>query len=417
MNKNYFNLEHSQLIDTALLLTEKIKEGVAENDKEVRCLPTYIKPIRPVDQGINEKILVLDLGGTNFRAAIVEFDKEQFIIEKIEEQELAEVMKRESNPIKRDEFYGILAEIISRLGDLSGITKVGYCFSYPCRNFENADAELIEWTKGVTVRNMVDELVGDSLLSYLNNKLGMNLLEIKVINDTVAALYSGLLGNADFDAYIGLIVGTGTNMAALFPVADIPKLHKNEQGAITINLESGNFNPPYPTDLDNAIDAASDNKGRQRFEKRVSGMYLGSILTHSFPFMDFGKGFDAQGMTRLMSMPDVHKREVIKTADRIYERSAKLVAASLAGLIKSLSETKEINNVCLVAEGGLFYSKDRNDEGIRQFKSYQSIVESELNLLLEDSRILGKNVTVKVVSRKNANLLGSAIAAISPSFR
>jgi hexokinase len=77
---------------------------------------------------------------------------------------------------------------------------------------------------------------------------------------------------------MGLIVGTGTNMASLMRSDKIAKLKTKESGLIPVNLESGNFYPPYLTDVDNQVDALSNNKGQQRFEKAISGGYLGKIF-------------------------------------------------------------------------------------------------------------------------------------------
>lgn len=69
---------------------------------------------------------------------------------------------------------------------------------------------------------------------------------------------------------MGLILGTGTNLAADLGPAGIR------------NLESGNFDgvavveTPYDAALDREIDEPAP--GAQRFEKMVSGRYLGEIL-------------------------------------------------------------------------------------------------------------------------------------------
>ena len=57
------------------------------------------------------------------------------------------------------------------------------------------------------------------------------------MNDTVASLFAGLTDNS-YDAYIGLIVGTGTNMATFIPADKIKKLNPadNIQGMIPVNF-------------------------------------------------------------------------------------------------------------------------------------------------------------------------------------
>jgi len=73
---------------------------------------------------------------------------------------------------------------------------------------------------------MIGENVGKPLLDYLrNNNIGQ-FSGIKIINDTVASLFAGL-SRSGYDAQIGLIVGTGTNMATFVETNKVKKLDKN----------------------------------------------------------------------------------------------------------------------------------------------------------------------------------------------
>lgn len=101
--------------------------------------------------------------------------------------------------------------------------------------------------KGVDIREMVGQFVGKPLLDYLNEKNKIRFTGVKVLNDTIASLFAGLTDKS-YDAYIGLIVGTGTNMATFIPSDKITKLDPecHVQGLIPVNLESGNFYPPLP---------------------------------------------------------------------------------------------------------------------------------------------------------------------------
>ena len=135
---------------------------------------------------------------------------------------------------------------------------IGYCFSYPAESVLSGDAKLLRWTKGVDIKEMVGQLVGKPLLDYLNEHCKIKFTGIKVLNDTIASLFAGLTDNS-YDAYIGLIVGTGTNMATFIPADKIKKLDPsyNIQGLVPVNLESGNFHPPFLTTVDDTVDAIS----------------------------------------------------------------------------------------------------------------------------------------------------------------
>ena len=402
MERNIFKLEQEQLKEIALPLQKKVEEGLAKDNAEIQCLPTFITPR---SKGINGKALVLDLGGTNYRVATVNFadDKATIHPDNGWKKDLS-VMKTPG--FTREELFKELADPIGEIKRDEEM-PIGYCFSYAAESLPDGDARLLHWTKGVEIKDMIGEPVGKPLLDYLNERNDIKFTGIKVLNDTVASLFAGLT-NSGYDAYIGLIVGTGTNMATFIPAEKITKLPPSSQakGLIPVNLESGDFNPPFLTTVDDTVDACTNTRGYQRFEKAVSGMYLGDILKATFPLDEFEEKFDAQKLTTIMNYPDIHKEKYVQVAHWIYNRSAQLVAASLAGLIRLLvSYNKETKKICLVAEGSLFWSQNRND------KDYNILVMEKLQELLEEFGL--GDVKVHINKMNNANLIGTGIAALS----
>ncbi len=403
MKKNLFELKTKQLKDIALALQTKVDNGLEKENTEIQCLPTYINPKTDIKNG---KALVLDLGGTNYRAAVVEFVDGRAVIhpENGWKKDLS-VMKTPG--YTQEQLFKEIADFISELS-LDEELPIGYCFSYPAESLTNGDAKLLRWTKGVNIEEMVNKAVGEPLLKYLNENLPKaKFTGIKVINDTVASLFAGLT-EPNYDAYIGLIVGTGTNMATFVHTDKIKKLSSEykQTGLLPVNLESGNFYPPHLTVIDDKVDVASISKGAQRFEKAVSGMYLGEILKSVFPCDEFEEKFDAQKLTRIMNYPDIHKKKYVRVATDIYERSAKLVAASLSGLVLTLlSQNSAIKKVQLTAEGSLFWSEHTKG------KNYKELVLKELHKLLAEFG--HDDIQVHIMQMDNANLIGSAIAALS----
>jgi hexokinase len=348
---------------------------------------------------------VLDLGGTNYRAAVVTFkDGKADIYPPDGWSKDLSVMKTKG--FTEENLYAEQATFLNDL-KMPERSPIGFCFSYPAECLPDGDAKLLRWTKGVDIPEMVDQPIGKPLKEYLNKKGKAQFTAVKVINDTVASLFAGL-SNSSFDAYIGLIVGTGTNMATFIHSDYIGKLDKelNWQGLTPINLESGNYRPLHLTAIDDQVDAASGTQGAQRFEKAVSGMYLGKVFTALFPEDGFDEKFDAKALTDLINNPEKNKKKHVRAARRIYKRSAKLVAASLAGLVAVMvSHDPTIKKVCLTAEGSLFWSKVKN------CKEYNKLVSKYLKELLPE---LGhEDVKVKVTEIHNANLIGSAVAALS----
>lgn len=402
MEKNIFKLDNEQLKGIAHAFREKVEEGLNKNNAEIQCIPTFILPKATNVKG---KALVLDLGGTNYRVAIVDFSTEKPIIYPNNgwKKDMS-IMK--SPGYTREELFKELADLIVEIKREEEM-PIGYCFSYPTESIPGGDARLLRWTKGVDIREMVGQFVGKPLLDYLNEKNKIRFTGVKVLNDTIASLFAGLTDKS-YDAYIGLIVGTGTNMATFIPSDKITKLDPecHVQGLIPVNLESGNFYPPFLTAVDDTVDATSDSLGKQRFEKAVSGMYLGDILKAAFPLEEFEEKFDARKLTAIMNYPDIHKDIYVQVAHWIYNRSAQLVAASLAGLIALLkSYNRDIHRVCLIAEGSLFWSESRKD------KNYNILVMEKLQELLRELEL--EDVEVHINSMDNANLIGTGIAALS----
>ena len=402
MEKNIFKLDNEQLKGIAHAFREKVEEGLNKNNAEIQCIPTFILP-KATD--VKGKALVLDLGGTNYRVAIVDFSTEkQIIYPNNGWKKDMSIMK--SPGYTREELFKELADLIVEIKREEEM-PIGYCFSYPTESIPGGDARLLRWTKGVDIREMVGQFVGKPLLDYLNEKNKIRFTGVKVLNDTIASLFAGLTDKS-YDAYIGLIVGTGTNMATFIPSDKITKLDPecHVQGLIPVNLESGNFYPPFLTAVDDTVDATSDSLGKQRFEKAVSGMYLGDILKAAFPLEEFEEKFDARKLTAIMNYPDIHKDIYVQVAHWIYNRSAQLVAASLAGLIALLkSYNRDIHRVCLIAEGSLFWSESRKD------KNYNILVMEKLQELLRELEL--EDVEVHINSMDNANLIGTGIAALS----
>ena len=265
MEKNIFKLDNEQLKVIACSFRDKIEEGLKTENAEIQCIPTFITP---QTTHINGKSLVLDLGGTNYRVAIVDFNKAAPTVHPNNgwKKDMS-IMK--SAGYTREELFKELADMIVGIKREEEI-PIGYCFSYPAESVPGGDAKLLRWTKGVDIKEMIGEFIGKPLLDYLNERNKIKFTDIKVLNDTIASLFAGLT-DSSYDAYIGLIVGTGTNMATFIPADKIQKLNPayNAQGMIPVNLESGNFHPPFLTAVDDTVDAISGNPGKQRFEKAV----------------------------------------------------------------------------------------------------------------------------------------------------
>jgi hexokinase len=379
-----FELSIQQLQEIVALYRDKIAEGLKADRQQIGCLPTYLGLPSGQQSG---RALVVDTGGTNMRAALINLKPADG---EILSGPVAKRVPdgRDGVPLEADQFFDAQAKLAEDLVGLEGEAPLGYCFSYPVESTPDGDAVLIRWTKGLRINNVVGHRVGHALIDSLH-KQNLRITRLSVLNDTVASLLGGvhLYGAPRFGRnYIGLILGTGTNMAAVFTPDQLTKI--NIEAPMVVNLESGNFSPPHLTRYDDELDAESVNVGAQRFEKAVSGHYLPQIFHKLHPDIDL-KGNSAS----LVALRDSGKGEASKTAGQLLTRSARMVAAGLAAVAGFYPEDKD---TAVLGEGGLFWGD----------KKYAPMVRETLSKLLP-----GRNIEL-IAQRENVNLLGAACAAI-----
>lgn len=389
-----------ELCKISVNLKREITKGLTQNDAIIKCLPHFISPPLKSRDG---HVYVIELGGSNLRTALVSIKNEEasFI-----DGPIKIVMPWQRNQsFPKEKFLKIQANALTSLKNgYEGL--IGYCFSFPTEPLHNKDARLIHWTKGLNVPTMIGKEVGKPLLSYINSRYNKDFKKICVINDSIAALFSGLHSRKS-DGLIGLIVGTGYNMATFFKSKNIPKITtiSDFNDKVPVNLEAGNFIIPYLSKWDEEVDNKSENKGEHLFEKAVSGMYLGRIFKAIFPRSSFDPKKGAKGLVDMLNNPEGIKDEYISTARQIYERSSMLIAASIAGLINILRDHQSLNKVSIVPEGSLFWSK------INGINSYSNLAKKTIATLLDELGLYG--VEIDFIEIKKATLIGTAIATLS----
>jgi hexokinase len=399
--KHHFHLSAQQLIDVALHLERRIVQGLTIEHAEIQCLPAYV-PAAQLHK--NSRSMVLDLGGSMVRSALISWTAGAPAIVK---GPLETTMPWQRNvSFEKEKYFQIQSDLIARLSPEQGL-PLGYCFSYPTQPTRDRDAVLLKWTKEVYVPGTEGHRVGHMLLEHLHaHNRSIRCSRVTVINDTIAGLFAAL-AEPQADAFIGLVVGTGTNMATFINAADVPKLPDRYgfDSPLPINLESGNFTPPYLTEWDQHVDNQSENPGCQRFEKAVSGAYLGRLFKTIFPKSNFDPATGARELVHRLNNSRSPDDPQMAVARQIYDRSAQLVGAALAGLIKVLNHSTSRNTVKIVAEGSLFWSR------LHHRPHYADLTQSTLIRIL--SHLDLGHISVDFVKIKNANLLGAGLAAIT----
>ena len=380
-----FRLDLRQLSDIAITLEARVREGLAAEGRQVKGLPAHLRPPTP---GRTGEAVVVDAGGTNVRAAHVRIGGPRDTI--LSGPYSGVLPVRSETPLDAAGFWSLQAELVARCAPPPGL-PLGYCFSYPSSVDPDGDATLITWTKGIAIEGVVGARVGTALTRTLTDR-GHAPSSAVVLNDTVAALLMGASFAEDPERVIGLICGTGTNMATFVRPEQAPKLVALGPEPMAVNLESGNFEPPHLNATDAALDEASNNPGRQRFEKAIAGVYLPYLFERLVPGVpDFDP---AAGSGALVDVRDQGSGAAREAAEAILDRSADLVAAGLSGVARVLGGTEPIT---VLAEGSLIWKA----------RGFADRVRATL------SRLQPRGPTMVLERRDDANLYGSAVAALS----
>ncbi|MCG6892079.1 MAG: hypothetical protein LJE65_00595 [Desulfobacteraceae bacterium] len=394
-----FTLTRQQLLEVARELERRTREGLSRRGAQLQCLTTYL-PIRNVPSA--GRVMVLDLGGSRLRAAVVRLRGATPVVER---GPLETAMPWERNrQMDRKRYLEVQADLLEGLEE-AGPISLGYCFSYPAEPLPDRDAKLLSWTKEIRIPETEGKRVGRMLVDFLHRRGKIRCSRVTVINDTVASLLAGVT-RPPADACIGLIVGTGTNLAALVPGRRIRKLADPSLAntLLPLNLESGNFDPPHRTREDRVVDETSGTPGKQRFEKAVSGAYLGRLMAAACPGAGIEPDLGAEELGRLAHPDRESNSHVRMVAGRILRRSARYVAAASAGLLAFLNADDPVRSVRIVAEGGLYWSR------LNGVPAYARQVEGTLRELLPELGL--PDIFLNIECIENANLAGTAVAAL-----
>lgn len=308
-------ISHQQLERICHLLEDEFKRGLHRDTNAVaniKMYPTHLidrQEMHHIEGHFAEpeegKFLALDLGGTNFRVILVELDDEQFH------------MDNEIYSLSQDLMHGPGAQLFDYIADcLYTFVKrrnlnthrlpLGFTFSFPVQQDSLAHARLVNWTKGFKCSDVEGKDVVALLREAIDRRPDLDIEVMAVVNDTTGTLISCAFQNRE--CRIGLIVGTGTNACYMEELEHVHAMHPapsepnspdsagfetSDYGDIwrthktVINTEWGAFGDNGALDFvrtkwDDEIDLSSLNRGKQRFEKMISGLYIGELCRRVF---------------------------------------------------------------------------------------------------------------------------------------
>ncbi|MDR2470807.1 MAG: hypothetical protein LBD09_01690, partial [Treponema sp.] len=284
---------HYDICDPETLVRDiriDMERGLEGKPSPLPMIPSYLHPVSRVPLG--KKVIALDAGGTNFRAARVHFREAG--------KPEAEGARKAPMPgtggrVSAAEFFDQIAALAAPLVEEGGggIEGMGFCFSYPMEMKEDGDGVPLAFSKEVDAPEVIGKPVGEGLRKALESRGVKAPKRIVLLNDTAATLLSGLSQipadggrNAGPDSYgvsggpmAGFILGTGFNTA--YPEREIPKIgFRSAESPQIVVCETGNCAPRYLGYLDREFDAGTKHPGSYTLEKAAAGAYLGPLSFH-----------------------------------------------------------------------------------------------------------------------------------------
>ncbi len=403
----------------------EMEAGLEGRDSSLEMIPTYIETEKELPK--NKPVLVMDAGGTNFRAAVVHFDEhDKAIIKSLRK----ETMPAIENEVSREEFFDTLVGYIK---DIAGVSnEIGFCFSYACEIFSNKDGKLIRFSKEIKAPKVIGQKIGENLNAALARLSLDGKKHIVILNDTVTTLLAGMAGFEDktYDSYVGFILGTGTNTCYIEKNSNITKVKNLDPDKHQIiNVESGGFNKAPRGRIDEQFDASTNNPSLQSFEKMMSGAYLGPLTLEVIRKAAGDELFSSAAAEKLLSIKKLDTKQIsdylveptapfhplgealleASNYDKammeplvkaIVERVAKLIAINLSAVVIKSDKGKDPERpVCIVAEGTTFYKLVGLKEKVEQY--------------LQEFLVGKKRRYYEIVYVDNATLIGAAIAGLT----
>uniref|UniRef100_A0A6I8NRC3 hexokinase n=1 Tax=Ornithorhynchus anatinus TaxID=9258 RepID=A0A6I8NRC3_ORNAN len=419
-----------------------LSQGQTKSTSSIQMLPTYV---RSTPHGTEKgDFLVLELGGTDATLRVLWVTLTGDAHRKVEPK--SQVFSIPSDVMLGSglQLFDFVAKCLTNFLDQQQVRgdkqpiKLGFSFSFPCHQTGLDRSTLISWTKGFKCSDVEGKDVVQLLRDAIKRQEKYRIDVVAVVNDTVGTMMS--CGSEELPCEIGLIVDTGTNSCYMEEARHVAGLEEEQEGGkVCVNTQWGSFGDDgslKQTSFDVQLDRFSLNPGKQRFEKMVSGMYLGELVRLTLVHLaEKGALFGGNISEALEQLDWVGGRERVyqlcslglaaseqdcKLAQQVCKavstRAARLCAAALAATLNRLQTNRELPQLHVaVATGGAVY---------QQHPSFSRILQETVKALVpacdvsfvpsEDGGGRGVAVVTAVASRqaKHRRLLAETLAPL-----
>ncbi|XP_035194361.1 LOW QUALITY PROTEIN: hexokinase-3 [Oxyura jamaicensis] len=340
-------LSRADLERVQALMRQEMERGLGRDSNanaSVRMLPTYV--CNTPDRTERGDFLALDLGGTNFRVLVVRVMQEGIRMASEIYVVPTSVMQGTGEALF-DHIIECIMDFQTKQNLMEQVLPLGFTFSFPCQQLGLDKAVLLTWTKGFSASGCVGQDVVQLLREAAQRKQHLALKVVAVVNDTVGTMMA--CGYDDPKCEIGLIVGTGTNACYMEERKNVGTV-EGDEGRMCINMEWGAFGDngcldDIFTTFDRMVDEKTINAGKQRFEKLISGMYLGEIVRHILLAM-----VDKQLLFRGKPSLKLQTRDIFQTKFLSTIETDGLALQQVQGILRDLELDASFEDSVLVRE-------------------------------------------------------------------
>ena len=312
-------------------------------------------------KALGKKLLAMELGGTNLRLSLVDFQ------DKIEILKSKQVKFFENRVYTPEILFSNLWEHIKEFLDGKIVDDIAFVFSYPQKN-EYADGKLnttvLNLAKEIKHENIANMNITGDFKEFLREKIGD--VDLVVINDATAGVlclkYLEDFENENISKKINLIVGTGYNIAYI---------NEDENSVKIVNCEAGAF----PSVKKTIFDLEVDKKviGKHFFERMVAGKYIPMLFKEIVKELR-NKEPDIDDMESMLEYIGENK-ELNYILEAIIERGAYMIGTVLKEIINSLEGDGE---VAIIGVGSPFWHlRNYKEEIIKNIGTEVKLIKKE----------------------------------------
>ncbi|KAL4104931.1 hypothetical protein QTP88_020207 [Uroleucon formosanum] len=277
-------LSNEQLFTLMKDMDTAVRNGLGKETNPSSVVKCYITYVQDLPNGTERgKFLALDLGGTNFRVLLIELGENNYFHMDFEIFKVPNHIQTGKGKELFDHIAKCLAEFVKKYNlDSKTALPLGFTFSFPLRQVGLTKGYLNSWTKGFGCSGVIGKDVVKLLKDAIKRRKDVRIDVCGILNDTTGTLMSCAWKSPN--TKIGLIVGTGCNACYVEKVENAELFDGDKtKPHVIVNSEWGAFGDDGKLDAirtkyDREIDEASLNPGQQRFEKMISGMYMGEIV-------------------------------------------------------------------------------------------------------------------------------------------